>query len=532
MKVTNLIRFCVAFTILNCVLVSHPTFGQDNLSGDVKLNQRVALIEEEVSLAAKASYRDYALARIEALAREHDLDATQLAKPKIFARKVAADQLKQCKPLIVQFLNNEFAIAAKAHGLLDSVVSVNGKTITSEKSNRALEIEIDLRKRWISAHLKHRGHGGWLEESKPVDFRQSGWQSAFAKVLSPSQLSKHQQTFEENKKKKLAVGSVRLATDFRFSPEQEEQAQDLIYKFMELTNQSTVHDLKQGLHRQAGMMSNVGDEFLSDSQRLLLDYADGSLHQFKSNDKVETIESQTVGEAITAMVRQEIHSIIQAELQVEIDDYIRLLKPTDKSKKRWTILIKEIAHRRCESIFENSKPALASLKNTQDFNVVAFAWKGVRYQVKDPDEDGQFVQLRFGRQPRGFRLSIELGRKAQSLSFNLKSDTPPRLVNNRRWQLELSKLQPQQLDRFETKLFERKQKSIIDGVVAALSVDLILSIEQEDLLRKHLASNAIWRMENESNFLNAINTIKQIQSLDFLSESQQSLFRIAKSRLR
>jgi hypothetical protein len=70
-------------------------------------------------------------------------------------------------------------------------------------------------------------------------------------------------------------------------------------------------------------------------------------------------------------------------------------------------------------------------------------------------------------------LSIELGRKAQSLSFNLKSDTPPRLVNNRRWQLELSKLQPQQLDRFETKLFERKQKSIIDGVVAALSVDLI-----------------------------------------------------------
>ena len=539
MKIAILIRNVVTALILVQSLVVNIASAQD----DGEIEKLRALIAQEVDLAAEASYHNYVLMRIEALALEFNLNSEQLKKPKLFARKQAAVQLKQCRPSITRFLSkeetsieqlfiNDMTSLGDNEPLRNTKVIVNRKTIANKDSPLKLEIEVDLRKRWISSNSKSRGHGSWLEIPKLVNFNEAGWRTAFLGVLTPDQLADHQQKFEDRESKALALASIRLATNFRFTSAQEKQVQSCIYNGFKPTNQSTIGDLESELLRSTPMLLNIGQDFLTDSQKVMLDYANGDIVRFKQNNQVKNIEEPTIKEAIEAKVRQEIFSIVLAELRVELDDYLRVLKPASKTRKRWLILIGGIAERQCDDIFENSKPVFRNLRDSLETDVIQFVWKGVTYQLKDQDEsDGKQTGLSFGRTQSGFRLNTQTDDNEISYGFNRKRDAKLRLEDDRRWKFELSKLESKQIKQFKSQLLERKRSAVIDGLVKVLTVDLVLSEEQQDLLRKRLDTNAGFDLKDDSNYVNAINTLKRIQSLDFLSEPQKAYFQIVKARL-
>ena len=524
MQVLTSIRIIVAIFVLNLTLDSNVLLGQGD---DVKIKQLRELIAREVDLAAMASYHDYELMRIESLALEFKLNSKQLTKPKSLARKKAADQLKQCQAKVTHFLSNNRTFPENDIALLKTKIIVNGKTIANEDSTEDLEIEVDLRKRWISANRTNHSCGSWLGQPPAVDFGQTDWRGAFSEVLTSDQLS----DFAERQSQALAFGAIRLATNFRFTPQQEKQVQSKIYKTFLITNQSTIGDLKSTFRRQAPKLSRLDAPFLTDSQKLLLGYANGAL-QFDQINQVETIKESTVKESIEAKVRQEVYSSVLAELRVELDDYMRILQPAKKKRKRWLILIKGAARRKCDGIFENSKSALEDLLDSVEADVSKFVWKGVTYQIEGQDDSrGKQVHLSFGGIQEAFQLSVKTNNSVEIFGFRRKRGAQLGLKNDERWKLELSKLEDGQLNRFKAHLLKQKRNAVIDGIVAVLTVDLLLSEKQQNLLREMLKTKVDLRLEKNSNLSNAINSLKQIQSLNFLSESQQSYFRIVKSRL-
>ena len=270
------IRYIIVVLVLIQTLASNTVWAQDD---DVKLDQLKELIVQEVNKAAQTSYYDYELMRIEALALEFDLNSSQLKKPKVFARKEAANQRKGREPAIKKFLYARLDFRRNKAALLDAKIVVNGKAIANEDSTDVIEIDVDTRKRWIK-FVRTVSSGGissygvTLQIGQVVDFGRVGWQGAFKGVLSPKQLRKYQREFKERESQALARGCIRLQTQYCFTPEQEKQIQRKISENIRPKNGSTIEDFESQFRGKAPGLS--GEDFLNDSQKLLLNYADGT----------------------------------------------------------------------------------------------------------------------------------------------------------------------------------------------------------------------------------------------------------------